>query len=344
METAVAPGRMRRKLRRLVVATLALALGTAGYVGWWTWTRPTVALRPVEGPLPDGDLIVSVQRGYQWNNRGMPGYRPPVGETVRVEPGTGRLRTLLHEVAMDLRVGPDGESIAYRDAAEDVWVLRAGRDEPESVPGLHGTPIWSPDGRAILCSYQLDPFGSGACETVRINLQTKSRTVLPLLPTDEARDLSPDGKLLAVTTMGKGKDWLQIDVIGLDGKGRRRLTAGGCNLLPRFAADGRRVAFVHGEADTPIDRWTIRTIGIDGRDERTVAEGVYGSSRVSWSPDGTTLAVRSRDRAFLVGADGGAPRPLDVTVRREFRLIDPVPRGPRTPLSFGALEWARPAR
>jgi dipeptidyl aminopeptidase/acylaminoacyl peptidase len=346
MESAVAPGRKRTRMRRVILAGVVVAAGLAGVVAWRAWSAATVVVRPVEGPLPQGDLIVSVQRGYRWNSPGMPGYRPALGETVRVEPGSGKTRTLLALVARDLRVAPDGRSIAYVDDAEDVWVLRAGRDEPERVRGMRGAPVWTPDGKALIASNPLGPPGSGAkgMETVSVSLDDRERTALPLAPTDQVWDISPDGRRLAVMTIGKGKDWLQVDVVARDGTGRRRLSTGGANFHPRFSPDGRRLAFVHHEGGSTGDHCTLRVVGLDGGDERTIAADLAESARVSWSPDGSTLAVRSRDRAFLVGADGGGSRPIGVTVRREFLLNDPLPRGPRSPLSFGAVEWAKPAR
>src|SRR5581483_4707802 len=109
-------------------------------------------------------------------------------------------------------------------------------------------------------------------------------------------DVSPDGKWLAyaLTTMDVAENrstaaiWLQP----LDGGGgeARQLTAGRKHDRdPRFAPDGRRLAFVSDRDGTP----QIFTIELARGEARALTKLAGGADGPVWSPDGKFLVVAS---------------------------------------------------
>jgi hypothetical protein len=86
---------------------------------------------------------------------------------------------------------PDGESVAYCHSpsagAENCFLLAAGSTRPVTLPGA--ARVWSPDGRWLL---------SGFCEMV--DLSGSVREVCD--PQVESAGVSPDGKTLAIVSLG----------------------------------------------------------------------------------------------------------------------------------------------
>ena len=81
-----------------------------------------------------------------------------------------------------------------------------------------------------------------------------------------------------------------IAVSNLDGSAARALTNGPNDAAPAWSWDGSRIAFLRAG--------TVRIINADGTGERSL--GVEASS-VSWSPDGTTLAIRNVGEPVRIG-------------------------------------------
>ena len=128
---------------------------------------------------------------------------------------------------------------------------------------------WSPDGRAVLTTFNRDelwtvPMGGG--KPTRI---WHSRTARA----DDAA-WAPDGRHLAVTT-GRG-----ITRMTAAGKDRRRLTQSGRDANPQWSPDGLALAFIRGE-----HLWIV---GKDGRGLRRLASTAHAWNFL-WSPDGRSI-------------------------------------------------------
>jgi serine/threonine protein kinase/Tol biopolymer transport system component len=119
--------------------------------------------------------------------------------------------------------------------------------------------------------------------------------------------ISPDGKMLVYSSDREGP--LNLYVQQLEGGESIRLThQEASDLLPVFSPDGSKIVF-HSDRDGG----GIYEIGTLGGNERRIAD--WGSLP-RFSPDGSTIAyvvasaLAGVGKMYLIGAKGGAPRPL----------------------------------
>jgi Tol biopolymer transport system component len=132
---------------------------------------------------------------------------------------------------------------------------------------------------------------------------------------EQSPALSPDGKQVAFQWNGEdGKNWdIYVKLVG-EPNALRLTTDALVDSDPCWSPDGRRIAFKRLGAD---GRSAILTMNSLGGAEQKLAELPNLSSGISWSPDGTWVAVaRGRPTAadkddtagvYLVPASGGDP-------------------------------------
>ncbi len=124
---------------------------------------------------------------------------------------------------------------------------------------------------------------------------------IPSAPT-----LTPDGRLaaVAVTRIDLDADDYRSDiwVVPTDGSAApRRFTAGLTDALPRWAPDGRWLAFLRaavGEdgkpASGPSGKPQLHVMPADGGEPRSVTEHPLGVAAIAWSPDSRHVAYVAR--------------------------------------------------
>jgi dipeptidyl aminopeptidase/acylaminoacyl peptidase len=117
------------------------------------------------------------------------------------------------------------------------------------------------------------------------------------LRTPSTLSLSPDGRLVAVAVgridleenAYRGDIWL----VPTDGSAPpRRFTAGPRDGRPRFAPDGRHLAFLRAGGDDGKPQ--LHVMPADGGEPRRVCEHPLGVEAFEWSPDSTRLAYLAR--------------------------------------------------
>jgi dipeptidyl aminopeptidase/acylaminoacyl peptidase len=92
----------------------------------------------------------------------------------------------------------------------------------------------------------------------------------------------------------------------------RRLTSGIRDTAPRWAPDGKRIAFVRAiEKDGKTQPAQLYVLAMDGGEARAVTDLTRGASNPSWSPDGRMLAFNASTGAGPQKVDG---RESDVKV------------------------------
>ena len=129
--------------------------------------------------------------------------------------------------------------------------------------------------------------------------------------------ISPDGSQVAFTRVvvnDKQDDYAtSLFVVPAGGnEPPRQLTSGTRDSSPRWAPDGRRLAFVRsidrdGRAQPP----QIYVLSFDGGEARAVTDLPRGASAPVWSPDGTRIAFSSATRPD----DPATPAPPATDVR-----------------------------
>jgi len=163
------------------------------------------------------------------------------------------------------------------------------------------------------------------------------------VPTDPR--LSPDGTLVVFTmqTVAPGKDGYRhaLWVVETDGDGRaRRFTIGARHdRHPRFAPDGRSLAFLSdrrlhaeeeptaGEAKDREDGTQIHVLPLDGGEARRVTDLPRGVDAFWWSPDGTRLLIRTASRGATREEDrrkrgrSGKPKPGEAP-ESDYHFVD----------------------
>ena len=208
------------------------------------------------------------------------------------------------------------------------------------------TPKWSPDGNQIVFSHIQD--APGIYDATSINVAASDGSTLRTISKDNVYyftpDISPDGSRVAYVTVAHdyedeidGFGDFEIEISGLDGSGRRRLTNNTVHdVSPLWSPDGSRIAFAKSSDLTGADGSGdgFYTMAADGSDVLRVLPdiskgGLVGRKHVidqyplttglSWSPNGKALAflvaliVRENDgvgdkiiRAALytIGAEG----------------------------------------
>jgi dipeptidyl aminopeptidase/acylaminoacyl peptidase len=111
--------------------------------------------------------------------------------------------------------------------------------------------------------------------------------------------LSPDGTTVIYVrvTVNEKDDRYETALFSVPSNGvevPRRLTSGTRDTAPRWAPDGRRVAFVRQfERDGKTQPGQIYLLSMNGGEARPLTELPGGAANPAWSPDGTQIAFTS---------------------------------------------------
>jgi hypothetical protein len=237
--------------------------------------------------------------------------------TLVVRPLNGRERVLTWAEFDEFEWSPDGRWIAYtitRDEPsyhEELWVVRPNATDRHRVGAdVVGSFAWSPDGGRIAF-----PIHFGATVGVTGLDGRGRRLAFPRLGVSGLRWLR-DGRL--VLQSGYGQLW----IVGLDGRGLRRLTSAGMNglrgwtqLAPvrRPAAPLPRTEHATGRRTLAL-RAPVRDMAADGaRVALVVGRGAIDCDHVAvWTPAARSVA---RPLPMPCGPDLTVLRPVALAGR-----------------------------
>ena len=176
---------------------------------------------------------------------------------------------------------------SLRDGNAEIYVMDAYGGNQENLtnhPADDRQPDWSPDGTKIAFVSRRD----GNREQIHV-MDADGKNVIRL--TDlrvwmRGPCWSPDGQTIAFVSGRDGGS--EIYVIGVDGRGRKRVTH---DLEPKghpsFSPDGRRIAYVVRE---PHGLGQIYVMGADGKNRERLTHNEKNNWAPAWSPDGQVIA------------------------------------------------------
>ena len=225
---------------------------------------------------------------------------------------------------------PDGNLLAFSSrregADESVWFLRTGAPGGEAfqIEGVHGSPLFSPDGRQILYGWRGEDPDSLKNEPWR-------RRVSPTAITRGPDPKRFDGRVItSIPFKGDGRGFLepreynrpsQLYLVPVSGGAPRRVTDGPLSASgPDWSPDGRQVVFVRDSTE-PLEvrdqarpRLYLLTVA-DGA-VRPLATEFVSNTSPRWSPDGRWIAFTcshgrgEEDDVCVIPAAGGEVRNL----------------------------------
>jgi dipeptidyl aminopeptidase/acylaminoacyl peptidase len=111
--------------------------------------------------------------------------------------------------------------------------------------------------------------------------------------------ISPDGSSVAFVRVSVNEKENRYEtslyvVPAAGGEAPRRLTSNIRDTSPRWAPDGKRIAFVRSvEKDGKPQPGQIYVLEMDGGEARPITDTVHGAGAPAWSPDGRTIAFDS---------------------------------------------------
>ena len=210
---------------------------------------------------------------------------------------------------------PDGTRIAYSrdlDTRGRGEVARADGSHPRTITPRRfqfaGPGDWLPDGhRLVVSALSADPASNRKCDQGMRLVTTAGkliRTITHITGSacrderwDIDADVSPDGKHIVFDA--DSFQGTAICVIGLNGRGRRCLTArADDDAHPRWSPDGTQILFSshhdpsRNRTGATTNLFTIRADG-SGVTQVTHLDGAgFYAGAGAWSPDGTQIVYR----------------------------------------------------
>src|SRR5437764_3320949 len=145
-------------------------------------------------------------------------------------------------------------------------------DAPLSFPAV------SPDGRLIA-------FDKGSTSH-EIWLMNSGGSGAHYVAPGTSPAFAPDGTHRATGGAPTGSSGASLDVIGIDGAGRRTLAVDALpSPEPAWSPDGTKIVFDSYETGIYASGPVLKAVNADGTDERTLS----GGEAASWSPDGDAV-------------------------------------------------------
>ncbi len=234
---------------------------------------------------------------------------------------------------------PDGNQVAFALRGSEnsgIYMTMAGGEKPLRLTSnwTDCCPKWSPDGRQIAFVRRsqegIDIYVIPALGGTEHRLWSARFTLPPAWTSGRFLDWSPDGRVVAFSTLQADKTHAWITLLSLVDSTTRRLTSPPSQSLdygPAFSPDGSAVVFVRGIAPGVVeDLYIVPTAG--GEPKRLTFDNAWLFGPPTWTPDGRDIVFSSMRGGLAslwrISTSGGTPRRVPgVGVTAAFPSISP---------------------
>lgn len=210
---------------------------------------------------------------------------------------------------------PDGSELAYvsfESGQAEIFThnIRTGvRKSRSKYKGLNGSPAWSPDGKKLAMTLSKD----GNPDIYVLNLaNNKLQRITNHWSIDTEVVWVPDGKSIIYTSSRSGKPQLYKQSVSANAKPERLTYEGGYNASASVSADGKSVAYVHGEGNV----YRIAVLELATKSSRILTDGPLDESP-EYAPNNSMIlfASQEKNQAVLaaVSVDGRQKQRLAFT-------------------------------
>ena len=193
---------------------------------------------------------------------------------------------------------PDGSQLAYvsfESGQAEIFthnILSGVRKSRAKYKGLNGSPSWSPDGKRLAMTLSKD----GNPEIYILNLaNNKLKRVTNHWAIDTEAVWMPDGESLIYTSSRSGKPQLYKQSVAGKSKPVRLTYEGGYNASASVSADGKSVAYVHGEGKV----YRIAVMELATKSSRILTDGPLDESPV-YAPNNSMVLFASQEKRKAV--------------------------------------------
>ena len=185
------------------------------------------------------------------------------------------------------RFSPDGGHIAFlrpdEDGTKQVWTIPVSGGEARKITDLAGGAAehaWSPDSRRLALVSDVDPDApddSSEVPQVRVARRVRYRH-------------DKDG--------WRGDAFRHVFVVDVEsGEARQTTSSEGDDHSPVWSPDGTRIAFISDRREDRDFTWHSEAYVVpsDGGAPELWSDGLYSVGSITWSPEGSRLAVTGSD-------------------------------------------------
>lgn len=193
---------------------------------------------------------------------------------------------------------PNGSELAYvsfEGGQAEIFThnVRTGlRKSRSKFKGLNGSPAWSPDGKKLAMTLSKD----GNPDIYILSLSdNKLQRVTNHWSIDTEAVWMPDGKSIIYTSSRSGKPQLYKQSVAAKSRPERLTYEGAYNASASVSADGKYVAYVHGEGNI----YRIAILDLATKSSRVVTDGPLDESP-EYAPNNSMILFASQEKRQAV--------------------------------------------